>query len=32
MTEWQRQEKDCPGNYAEAPEEAVYAIFLWPIN
>lgn len=32
LTEQQRQSKDCPDDYDEAPEEAVHAIFLWPVN
>lgn len=32
MTEEQRQEQDHPDDYAEAPEDAVRALFLWPVN
>lgn len=32
MTEEQRQGEDFPDDYDEAPEEAVHAIFLWPVN
>jgi hypothetical protein len=32
MTEEQRQAKDDPDEYSEAPDDAVPAVFLWPTN
>ena len=32
MTEEDRQAEDDPDDYAEAPDDAVRAVFLWPTN
>jgi hypothetical protein len=32
MTEEDRQAEDEPDDYAEAPDDAVRAVFLWPTN
>lgn len=32
MTEEQRQAQRRPDDYGEAPEDAVLAVFLWPVN
>lgn len=32
MTEEQRQAHKHPDDYSEAPEEAVRAVVLWPVN
>ena len=32
LTEEQRLAKDDPGDYDEAPSDAVPAVFLWPTN
>lgn len=32
MTEADRQAQDDPDDYREAPDDAVPAVFLWPIN
>lgn len=32
MTEERRQSKAHPDDYAEAPDGAVRAVFLWPVN
>lgn len=32
LTEEQRQAEDEPDEYSQAPDEAVHAVLLWPIN
>jgi hypothetical protein len=32
MTEEQRQAETVPDDYSEAPDDAVPAVFLWPVN
>lgn len=32
LTEEERQAQDDPDEYSEAPDDAVHALFLWPVN